>query len=156
RRALQQHPAARTTPVSPLPILGEGLGVRAVQPYHHGGAMPTATEHWSREPGRWEPALSPEAYATVPTITTPRPSPDGRRVAYGPEREERVDVVVAGLDGRWSRIISEGDEYVLQPRWSPDGARVLYGQWPHYDMPWDERALVVADADGGEPRVIAG
>ena len=213
--------------------------------------MPTAADHWSKEPGRWEPALSPEAYATVPTITTPRPSPDGRRVAYsrgydgrldvwvvdaagglplqltdqatpqgpdpnqrhasaiawtpdgqrivvaasregklwvvpaagGPsrpidesagthhspavspdggrvafvaERGERSDVVVADLEGRWSRLISEGDEYVMQPRWSPDGSRVLYAQWPHYDMPWDERALVVADAEGRERRVVAG
>lgn len=212
--------------------------------------MPTLADHWSNEPGRWTPALSPEAYATVPTITTPRPSPDGRRVAYsrgydgrldlwvvdaagglplqltdqaalagpdpnqrhassiawtpdgarlvyastdgkvwtvaadgGPsrsadegsgnhhspavspdgrrvayvtERGERVDIAVADLDGRWTRIVSGGDEYVMQPRWSPDGSRLLYAQWPHYDMPWDERALVVADAETGEARVIAG
>ena len=213
--------------------------------------MPTAADHWSRAPGRWHPALSPEAYATAPTITTPRPAPDGTRVAYsrgydgridlwvvpvggglplqltdraplqgpdpnqrhasalawtpdgrhlvyaasedgklwvvpadggptrvideGPgrhhspavapegrrvayvaERSEQGDIIVADLDGRETRIISDGDEYVLQPRWSPDGRRLLYGQWPHYDMPWDERALVVADLERGERRVVAG
>lgn len=213
--------------------------------------MPTAADHWSKEPGRWEPALSPEAYATVPTITTPRPSPDGTRVAYsrgydgrldlwvvdaagglplqlsdqatpqgpdpsqrhssaiawtpdgkrivyastregklwvvdaagGParpideaagnhhspsvspdggrvayvaERGERVDIIVADIEGDWTRVISVGDEYVLQPRWSPDGRSLLYGQWPHYDMPWDERALIVADVESGERREIAG
>src|SRR4051794_37691229 len=213
--------------------------------------MPTAADHWSKEPGRWEPALSPEAYATVPTITTPRPSPDGARVAYsrgydgrldlwvvdatgglplqlsdqatpqgpdpnqrhssaiawtpdgsrivyaasgegklwsvaatgGParpideatgnhhspaispdggrvayvaERGENVDVLVADIEGRWTRVISVGDEYVMQPRWSPDGRSLMYGQWPHYDMPWDERAIIVADVESGERRVIAG
>ncbi|CAA9590025.1 MAG: tolB protein precursor, periplasmic protein involved in the tonb-independent uptake of group A colicins [uncultured Thermomicrobiales bacterium] len=213
--------------------------------------MPTAADHWSREPGRWQAALSPEAYATVPTLATPRPSPggtrvaysraydgridlwvvetggglplqlsdraplqgadpnqrhssaiawtpdgrdivyaasgdgklwivpadggptraidegpgnhhspavspDGRRVAYVAERGEQGDIMVADIGGRWTRTISGGDEYVLQPRWSPDGRSLLYGQWPHYDMPWDERALVVADPDGGERRIIAG
>lgn len=212
--------------------------------------MPTAAEHWSKEPGRWESPLSPEAYAMSPTVTTPRPAPDGRRVAYsrgydgrldvwvvdvaggpplqltdqaapqGPdpnqrhasaiawtpdgarvvfaardgklwsvpagggasrpidegagthhspavspdgrrvayvaERGERGDIVLADVEGRWTRTVSDGDEYVLEPRWSPDGARVLYGQWPHYDMPWDERALVVADIESGERRVVAG
>jgi dipeptidyl aminopeptidase/acylaminoacyl peptidase len=215
------------------------------------GPMPTTAEHWSREPGRWQAVLSPEAYATVPTVTTPRPSPDGTRIAYsraydgridlwvidaagglplqlsdraalqgpdanqrhssaiawtpdgrdivyasnrdgklwivpvdggpalaideGPgnhhspavspdgrqvayvaERGEQGDIIVADIGGRWTRTISSGDEYVLQPRWSPDGRTLLYGQWPHYDMPWDERALVVADVASGETRLIAG
>src|SRR5579884_3667349 len=199
-----------------------------------GDTMPTASEHWSREPGRWASRLSPEAFAMVPSISTPVPSPDGTRVAYsrgydgrndlwvvdasggaplqltdqaalqgpdpnqrhaaaiawtpdcrslvfasskdgklwivpaaggpsrpleeGPgthhtpavspdgtrvayvaERGESVDIAVADLDGRSFRIVSEGDDYVLQPRWAPDSRRILYGQWPHYDMPWDER-----------------
>ena len=208
-------------------------------------------DHWSREPGRWVSAMSPEAFATIPTISTPRPSPDGTRIAYsrafdgridlwvidadggaplqltdqatlqgpdpnqrhassiawtpdgrhivfaansdkklwmvpveggqsrvideGPgshhspavapngnqvayvaERGESVDVVMAGIDGRSVRIVSAGEDYVLQPRWSPDGTRLLYGQWPHYDMPWDERALIVVDVASGEHRVIVG
>ena len=209
------------------------------------------SDHWSREPGRWTSAMTPEAYATIPTITTPCPSPDGTRVAYsraydgrvdlyviradggtplqltdavtlqgpdpnqrhatsiawtpdgqqlvfagnqdkklwivsadggpshvideGPgahhspavapdgrrvafvaERGERVDLMVADLDGRMLRVMSAGDDHVLQPRWSPDGTRVLYGQWPHYDMPWDERALIVVDIARDERRVIVG
>ncbi|MFN8541883.1 MAG: S9 family peptidase [Thermomicrobiales bacterium] len=213
--------------------------------------MPTAANHWSKEPGRWEPGFSPEAYALVPTITTPRPSPDGRQIAYsrgfdgrldlwvidadggwplqltdaappqGPdpnqrhasaiawtpggervvyastregklwsvaanggaarpndeaagnhhspavspdgmrvayvsERGESVTIVVADIAGSWTRTISVGDEYVMQPRWSPDGNSLLYGQWPHYDMPWDERALVIANVETGERRIVAG
>ncbi len=44
--------------------------------------MPTRNDHWSREPGRWEAALQPEAWATIPTIATPRPAP--RAVAAAP------------------------------------------------------------------------
>src|SRR5262249_21128377 len=63
---------------------------------------------------------------------------------------------IAALDGSWARKVSRGDEYVLEPKWSPDGSRLLWCQWPHYDMPWDELAVVVADAEGNEPHVVAG
>ncbi len=207
--------------------------------------------HWSREPGRWEPQFTPAAYAMIPTITTPRPSPDGRfvafsrgydgrvdlmiaaaaggvpmqlsddpalqgpdpsqrqataiawtpdsrhivfasrkdgklfsvpvsggrarqmdegagnhhspsvspdgtRVAYVAERGEEVDILIAALDGAWTRKVSRGDEYVLEPKWSPDGTRLLWCQWPHYDMPWDELAIVVADAEGNNAKIVAG
>ncbi len=63
--------------------------------------MPTATNHWSKEPGRWEPGFSPEAYALVPTITTPRPSPDGRRIAYSRGFDGRLDLWLIDADGGW-------------------------------------------------------
>jgi len=211
----------------------------------------SSERHWSREPGRWEAAFTPAAYAMIPTNATPRPSPDGRlvaysrgydgrvdlmivpvtggmplqlsddpamqgpdpsqrqassiawtpdstrivfasrkdgklfvvpahggkarqidegpgnhhspsispdgsRVAYVAERGEDVDILVAALDGSWARKVSRGDEYVLEPKWSPDGTRLLWCQWPHYDMPWDELAIVVADAEGNGARVVAG
>lgn len=215
--------------------------------------MPTRNDHWSREPGRWEAILQPEAWATIPTIATPRPSPDGGKIAYsrgydgrldiwvldldsgqtmqltdvarpqgpdlsqrqassiawtpdsqtivfasnqegklwmvpasgGPsrriddaagnhhspavspdgtrvayvaERGEAVDIFVAAIDGAWMRQISSNndDEYVAEPKWSPDGRSLLYMQWPHYDMPWDEAAVVVADVETGERRIVAG
>jgi dipeptidyl aminopeptidase/acylaminoacyl peptidase len=215
--------------------------------------MPTANTHWSREPGRWEAQLQPEDWATIPTIATPKPSPDGRKIAYsrgydgrldvmvmdaaggpatqltgfarpqgpdlgqrqaysiawtpdsktivfasnqqgklwsvpaagGPstaledapgnhhspavspdgarvafvaERGEQVDIFIADMDGGNLRQITSkaDDEYVAEPKWSPDGRYLLYHQWPHYDMPWDEMALVVADTQTGERTVIAG
>jgi dipeptidyl aminopeptidase/acylaminoacyl peptidase len=209
--------------------------------------MPTTHDHWSREPGRWEATLAPEAWATIPMIATPRPSPDGRRIAYlrgydgrldvwvvdsdggfpmqltdaarpqgpdlsqrqatsiawtpdsrdvvfasnregklwrvsasgGPsrpideaagnhhspavspdgtrvayvaERGEQVDIFVAALNGSWVRQMTStaDDEYVAEPKWSPDGRRLLWVQWPHFAMPWDETAIVVADVESGE------
>ena len=87
---------------------------------------------------------------------SPSVSPDGTRVAYVAERGEEVDIFIAALDGSWARKVSRGDEYVLEPKWSPDGTRLLWCQWPHYDMPWDELAIVVADAEGNDARVVAG
>lgn len=215
--------------------------------------MPTRNDHWSREPGRWEATLQPEAWATIPTIATPRVSPDGRKIAYsrgydgrldiwlldletgrttqltdvacpqgpdlsqrqassiawtpdsqkivfasnqegklwsipasgGPsrrideaagnhhspvvspdgtlvayvaERGEQGDIFVAAIDGTTVRVMSdlETDEYVAEPKWSPDGRSLLWMQWPHYDMPWDEAAIVVADVETGERRIVAG
>lgn len=217
--------------------------------------MGTAKDHWSREPGRWEATLAPEAWATIPVIATPKVSPDGTKIAYsrgydgrldvmlvdveggpslqltdvarpqgpdlsqrqafsiawtpdsreivfastqqgklwkvaasgGPsrpideapgnhhspavspdgsrvayvaEREEQVDIFVASIDGSHVRQVTSADpaddEYVAEPKWSPDGSRLVWMQWPHYDMPWDEAALVVANADGTERTVIAG
>ena len=43
--------------------------------------MPTPENHWSREPGRWEAQLAPEAWAYVPRIQAPAVSPDGEKVA---------------------------------------------------------------------------
>ncbi len=213
--------------------------------------MTTPPNHWSREPGRWQPHFTPAAYATIPTISTPRPSPDGRhiafsrgydgrvdlmllpadgglpvqlsddpalqgpdpsqrqassigwtpdgarivyasrregklfvvpagggvarqvaegsgnhhspavspdnrRVAYVAERGEDVDIFVSRMDGTETRRISTGDEYVLEPKWSPDGTRLLWCQWPHYNMPWDELAIVVAYGESGTPQIVAG
>jgi dipeptidyl aminopeptidase/acylaminoacyl peptidase len=90
------------------------------------------------------------------THHSPSISPDGTRVAYVAERGEEVDIFIAALDGAWTRKVSRGDEYVLEPKWSPDGTRLLWCQWPHYDMPWDELAIVVADAEGNNAKIVAG
>lgn len=214
--------------------------------------MPTPENHWSREPGRWEAQLTPEAWAYIPRVQAPVVSPDGKKVAYvrgfdgrsdvwvvdiegglpvqltdattpqGPdpgqrqafplawtpdsetvifaatgegklwavpagggsaqqieeaagnhhspnvspdgsrvafvaERGETVDIFAASLDGTRARQVSDpaDDSYVANPHWSPDGSALLYVKWPHYDMPWDETAVVVASVGQGEPRVIA-
>ncbi len=214
--------------------------------------MSTSTDHWSREPGRWDARLSPETYATIPRISvpslspdrsmaafirgydgqshvwvmpldgpalqltdrvtpqgadpnqrqafplawtpdsetvvyastqegklwsvpagggastrveegpghhhSPEVSPDGQSVAYVAERGEIVDIFVSTLDGTQTRQISDPDDdgYVSNPHWSPDGRSLLYARWPHYDMPWDEIAIVVVNIESGERQTIAG
>jgi dipeptidyl aminopeptidase/acylaminoacyl peptidase len=91
---------------------------------------------------------------------SPAVSPDGSRVAYVAEREENIDIFVADIDGENARRLTsahrDDDEYVAEPKWSPDGTRLVWMQWPHYDMPWDEAAVVVCDVASGERKVVAG
>ncbi len=89
---------------------------------------------------------------------SPAVSPDGQSVAYVAERGETIDIFISSLDGTKTRQISDpaDDGYVSNPRWSPDGASLLYVRWPHYDMPWDEIAIIVADVKTGERQTIAG
>lgn len=88
---------------------------------------------------------------------TPAASPDGKSVAYVAERGEKVDIFVAAIDGTSLRQISDPDDdgYVANPQWSPDGRLLLYVRWPHYDMPWDEIAIVVADVASGDRHTLA-
>jgi dipeptidyl aminopeptidase/acylaminoacyl peptidase len=89
---------------------------------------------------------------------SPAVSPDGATVAYVGERGEKVDIFVASMDGSRIQQISDpnDDGYVSNPQWSPDGRSLLYVRWPHYDMPWDEIAIVVADIASGELTSVAG
>lgn len=59
----------------------------------------TREDHWSREPGRWQPTLTPEGWALIPRVQTPVLSPDGQRVAYLRGYDGRTDVSVVGIDG---------------------------------------------------------
>ena len=88
---------------------------------------------------------------------SPAVSPDGARVAFVAERGETVDIFVASLDGTQLRHVSAADDdgYVANPRWSPDGDRIMWVRWPHYDMPWDETAIVVAGSTRGSALVAA-
>ena len=89
---------------------------------------------------------------------SPTVSPDGATVAYVGERGEKVDIFVASVDGSRVQQISDPDDdgYVSNPQWSPDGRSLLYVRWPHYDMPWDEIAIVVADIASGRRTTVAG
>jgi dipeptidyl aminopeptidase/acylaminoacyl peptidase len=82
-------------------------------------------------------------------------SPDGRLISLLCDRGDTVEVVVVAGDGSWQRIVSRGPEFPMDPSWSPDGTRLVWHAYPWNCMPWDESALVVADVDGGAPRVIA-
>ncbi len=86
---------------------------------------------------------------------TPRFSPDGNFISFLCDRSEVVDVVVIAADGSAYRKLNRGSDFPMDPSWSPDSRQVIWHAYPYNTMPWDQSALVVADRDGGEPRVIA-
>ena len=55
----------------------------------------------------------------------PRPSPDGRLIAFDSDREGERGVYVANADGGGVRRIS-GDGFAAIPSWSPDGGRIAF------------------------------
>lgn len=55
----------------------------------------------------------------------PRPSPDGRLIAFDSDRDGERGIYVANGDGTQVRRVS-GDGYAAAPTWSPDGKRLTY------------------------------
>lgn len=75
-----------------------------------------------------------EAMLQVKRLDSPRPSPDGRRIAYlirtvhlGPDQSEfRTQIHLAATDGSGSRPLTFADKSSLDPQWSPDGSRLAF------------------------------
>ncbi len=118
--------------------------------------MPTGAEHWSREPGRWEAPLSPEAYATVPTIATPRPSPDGQRVAFARAYDGRNDLWVVNVAGGIPLQLSDratlqgvdpSQRHASSIAWTADGRDIVYASG-------QDGKLWIVLAAGGPARAI--
>lgn len=62
------------------------------------------------------------------------------------------DVYLANADGTAVRQLTTTDEHEIQPTWSPDGARLAFWTLESSSGP---ASLWVAQATGGEPRVVA-
>ena len=73
-------------------------------------------------------ALTIDDYATMPSISSPRFSPDGKRIAYVVTRADMnrsvydADVWVVDADGRNNLQLTRSPGADYEPRWSPDGA----------------------------------
>jgi dipeptidyl aminopeptidase/acylaminoacyl peptidase len=71
--------------------------------------------------------LSVEDYATLQTLSSPRFSPDGKRIAYVVTRADMArsvydaDIWTIEADGRNNLQLTRGTGADFQPRWSPDG-----------------------------------
>jgi len=95
--------------------------------------------------------LSVEDYATMPAISAPRFSPDGRRIAYVVTRADMgrsaydADIWSIEADGRNNVQLTRGPGADFQPRWSPDGA------WLGFLSDRDgKQAIFLIAAAGGE------
>src|SRR5215213_6555061 len=72
-----------------------------------------------------------EMQIKVKTIGSPRPSPDGKRVAYTivneviePDKSEFVPQIwLATADGKEMHQVTFGEKSSTNPKWSPDGTR---------------------------------
>src|ERR671932_517806 len=100
--------------------------------------------------------LSPDGEAAAPAAT-----PDGGRIAFVVERDDRCDIAVVPTDGSaWPARQSTGADWTFDPAWSPDGRRLAWHEWDFPDMPWDASRIVLRAVDGltpGRPaRVVAG
>ncbi|MDP9118956.1 MAG: hypothetical protein M3M93_01590, partial [Actinomycetota bacterium] len=71
-------------------------------------------------------------FGMVTEPADPRPSPDGRWVAFTGSLWEKLEgtpktrICLAEVSGEGSREISSGPDHDAGPRWSPDGRRLSF------------------------------
>jgi dipeptidyl aminopeptidase/acylaminoacyl peptidase len=101
-------------------------------------------------------ALTIQDYATMPTITSPMISPDGKRIAYVVSRadlERSVydsDVWLIGVDGSSDTRLTRNPSTNNHPRWSPDGSRIAFLS----DREGGRLGIWIIGANGGEAEKI--
>lgn len=100
--------------------------------------------------------LSPDGEAAAPAAT-----PDGERIAFVLERDDRCDIAVVPRDGSaWPARLSTGADWTFDPAWAPDGRTLAWHEWDFPDMPWDASRIVLRTVDGlapaGAAHVVAG
>ncbi len=79
-------------------------------------------------------AWTPESQVTVKQPTSPRISPDGKRVVYvvtqavmTADKSEYVSqLYMASIDGKENNPLTFGDKSSTNPRWSPDGKSIAF------------------------------
>ena len=81
------------------------------------------------------------------TVTSPRLSPDGERIAYMSFAGGAPHVRVIDIDGNNDRALLQSPSMSFSPRWSPDGRQIAFS------MAADGNTdIYVTDAGGGFPR----
>jgi dipeptidyl aminopeptidase/acylaminoacyl peptidase len=103
--------------------------------------------------------MRPQDVYALTSVSEPRLSPDGRRVAYVVNRIDRDEngyrsaIWVAPLDGSdESRQFTSGRRGDGLPRWSPDGRWLAFVSNRDGEEKEAHGELYVVPADGGEPR----
>ena len=99
--------------------------------------------------------LTIQDYATMPTLSSPRWSPDGTRIAYVVTRADLErsaydsDVWLIDADGRNDRRLTRAKGADFRPRWSPDGRTLAF-----LSDRDGRNAIWLIDAGGGESRKL--
>jgi len=92
-------------------------------------------------------------YATMPSPSTPRFSPDGKRIAFVVSRADMdrsvydTDLWIANADGTNVLPLTRRDANDADPQWSPDGKRIAFVS----DRDEGRKAIWLIDPNGGEP-----
>jgi len=80
------------------------------------------------------------------TVTSPRLSPDGQRIAYMSFAGGTPHVRIIDLDGSNDRALLQSPSMSFSPRWSPDGRQIAFS------MAVDGNTdIYISDAGGGFP-----
>ncbi|HKO02461.1 MAG TPA: S9 family peptidase [Thermoanaerobaculia bacterium] len=97
-------------------------------------------------------ALTIQDYATMPAISSPIISPDGKRIVYVATRADMErsaydsDLWLAGVDGLNDIQLTHSNSTNNHPRWSPDGSRIAFIS----DRDEKRNAVWIIGANGGE------
>ncbi|HYI11584.1 MAG TPA: S9 family peptidase [Thermoanaerobaculia bacterium] len=100
--------------------------------------------------------LSIQDYATMPTLSAPQWSPDGKRIAYVLTKADLTrsvydsDVWVIDADGANDRRLTFSNTSDTRPHWSPDGKRLAF-----LSDRGGKNAVYVMDLGGGEARQLS-
>lgn len=100
--------------------------------------------------------LTPEDYATMPQVSAPHLSPDGKRVAYVLTKADLnrsmydADVWMIDADGANQRQLTRSEANENAPRWSPDGKALAFLS----DRAGGRYAIFLIDPNGGEARQL--
>lgn len=92
--------------------------------------------------------LSLETLTRIPQVFQFDISPDGDKVAFVWNKEEKFDIYIRNLKTEETYKLTNGLESALEPKWSPDGKKLVYVSDRAGDENFD---IFTIPAEGGKP-----